>query len=68
MARSPDTPDCSIKGCSRAVRKGFLCAEHYGMVPSNIKRDAMWRSIEAQVKQATKCHRDQLAYVRKVLA
>ena len=66
--RSPDTPDCAIRGCTRAQRTGLLCAEHYKLVPLDLKMEASMRGLEAQLRAVGRVHQLQLAAVRKQLA
>ena len=68
MARLPSTPDCSIKGCSRAAHKGFLCRKHYEMLPPSergyaVAADAMM----AAWKASDWWHKRQLRVVRELL-
>ena len=68
MARDPHTPDCSIKGCTRAAYKGFLCRMHYGMVPRELSGYLVAAEAMTAAHMATRrLHRRQLAAVRKVL-
>ena len=68
MARDPHTPDCSIKGCKRAAYKGYLCRDHYRMVPPELSgyMGAVKYMIAAH-RAADRHHKAQLAAVRKAL-
>ena len=68
MARDPRTPDCGIKGCARAVRKGYLCRKHYDLLPDDTGIRVYMAGLMAQSKAVDAYHRKQLAYVRKVLS
>ena len=68
MSRDPHTPDCSIKGCTRAVYRGYLCRMHYGMLPRTAGYAAAMATMQAAWSAARKHHRKQLAEVRKILA
>lgn len=63
--RAPDTPDCEIKGCTRAVYKGFLCRKHYAYVPYSSAYAAMLEVMTATRQAARKHHKRQLAFVRR---
>jgi hypothetical protein len=67
--RNPYTPDCSIKGCTRAAGKGYLCRMHYAMIPPELSGYLVASQVMlAAYRAADKLHKDQLAAVRKVLA
>jgi hypothetical protein len=66
--RHPSTPDCSIKGCKRAVFKGQLCQKHYGMVPIDMRMRGLMTIMQQTHNAARRQHKYQLAYVRELLA
>ena len=68
MTRRPDTPDCSVKGCTRAAHKGLLCAKHYRYVPAGLKMETMLACASAAAMTARKYHRKQLAHVNRYLS
>jgi hypothetical protein len=68
MARLPSTPDCAIKGCTRARHKAQMCKEHYSMVPMSMAIGASTKAMLASMKAAKAEHRKMLAYVRRALA
>lgn len=68
MTRSPSTPDCSIKGCTRAAHKGFLCREHYRLVPYSMTKECASEVMDTAYAIGKKHHRKQLAFVRRQLA
>ena len=65
--RNPATPDCAIRGCTRAAHKGRLCTKHYALVPDIMVTECMVACISAAATTAAKYHRKQLAYVRRAL-
>ena len=67
MARDPYTPDCSIKGCTRATVRGKLCRKHQAMVPQVMVIAGVTEGMAAQHRIARKHHEKHYRYVRDLL-
>jgi hypothetical protein len=54
MARDPRTPDCGVKGCTRAASSLGLCRAHRTLVPMTyglqLSQEAMQSSHDIRLK------------------
>jgi hypothetical protein len=68
VKRDPRTPDCPIKGCTRAARRLGMCDEHSRLAPITMSLEIMMECFEAQMRVKRKHHRRAIAHVRRELA
>lgn len=67
-ARNPETENCRIDGCTRAVRTGYLCREHQRLVPFSETTACLAAVMQASHLAARKFHRKWLRDVRGRIA
>jgi hypothetical protein len=56
MARDPRTPDCAIKGCTRAADRSGLCGKHHKYVPHSMAMELSVAIMQSAHKIAQQHH------------
>ena len=62
--RLPSTPDCSIKGCTRAARRSGLCAKHDALVPCDLRMSGYLAGLKGQMAAVSKAREQRRRYVQ----
>ena len=68
MARHPSTPDCKIKGCTRADSGSGLCTMHHKMVPLAMGQACAGEIMISSHRIALKHHRLMVKHVQQLLS
>lgn len=58
MARDPRTPDCAVKGCTRAAYRLGLCRAHARLVPRELGVRCAVACLEAQMTVKRRFHNE----------